>query len=107
MYIEEGQNIAIRISVWSISSKEHQEMLKLRLTDLADKVLVHLPGFLAVAIQTSTDGTSMVVYEQWISEEDATHAWSKNAETKRYLSKCEAIAMHTRQSYTMVHVVSL
>jgi heme-degrading monooxygenase HmoA len=57
------------ISTFTVSP-DQQEVLTRTLSETADRVLRHQPGFLGCSIEASFDGTRVVNHAHWRSEDD-------------------------------------
>jgi quinol monooxygenase YgiN len=91
------------INVFTVDPANQQRLVELwqRATD---EVMRHLPGFVSANVHRSLDGTKVVNYAQWESQEAFT-AMLQNSEARPYLTElseigtpapvlCEVVSVH-------------
>lgn len=91
------------INVFSVDPKNQQRLVELwqRATD---DVMRHLPGFISANVHRSLDGTKVINYAQWESQQAFT-AMLQNPEVSTYLNQlgdigtpapvlCEVVSVH-------------
>lgn len=91
------------INVFAVDTENQQRLVELwqRATD---DVMRHLPGFISANVHRSFDGTKVVNYAQWHSQE-AFAAMLENPEARPYLTElseigtpapvlCEVVSVH-------------
>jgi len=61
-------SIATLINVFTVRADRQRQLVDL-LAHATEEVMQHLPGFVAANIHASSDGTRVVNYAQWQSEE--------------------------------------
>lgn len=83
--IKKAKHITL-ISIKKLKAEDQPELIK-TLTELTEKVIEHLPGFISAKFYRSLDGTRVVNCAQWESREDWESAMMKNADVKPYLDK--------------------
>jgi quinol monooxygenase YgiN len=66
--IEKGNRILTLINVFTVEPENQEKLVKL-LTDATEETMKHLPGFISANIHRSFDGTRVVNYAQWESQE--------------------------------------
>jgi len=78
------------INVFTVDPADQQRLVELwqRATD---EVMRHLPGFVSANVHRSLDGTKVVNYAQWESE-DAFRAMLGHADTRAHLAELNEIA---------------
>jgi heme-degrading monooxygenase HmoA len=91
------------INVFAVDPKEQQHLVELW-QRAADELMRHLPGFVSASIHRSLDGTKVVNYAQWRSEESFRSMLTDQAagERLRALNElaspvpvlCEVISVH-------------
>jgi len=67
--IDTGHDVATLINVFTVTSDTQQPLVDL-LVEATEQVMRHRPGFVSAAIHVSLDGTRVVNYAQWSSNED-------------------------------------
>jgi quinol monooxygenase YgiN len=91
------------INVFTVEPEDQDRLVELwqRATD---NVMRHLPGFVSANVHRSLDGTKVVNYAQWESQEAFT-AMLQNPEARPYLAElaeigtpapvlCEVVSVH-------------
>jgi quinol monooxygenase YgiN len=81
---------ATLINVFSVEPEHAAELVGL-LHDATDEVMRHVPGFVSANIHLSTDGTRVVNYAQWESQE-AYAAMFADPTAREHMSKVAALA---------------
>lgn len=88
--ITTGGPVVTLVNVFTVLP-EHQHELADLLVTATEKVMRHLPGFVAANIHVSTDGVRVVNYAQWETAE-AFQAMLANPLAKEHMDQAAAIA---------------
>lgn len=88
--IATNTTLATLINVFTVHPDRQRQLVDL-LTAATDEVMRHQPGFVAANIHASTDGTKVVNYAQWESEE-AFHAMLANPNAQAHMGQAAEIA---------------
>jgi quinol monooxygenase YgiN len=101
--ITKGSSLVTLINTFITTPETQQEVLD-RLVDATDKEIAHLPGFVSANFHTSEDGTRIVNYAQWESQEHfkAMHA---NPGAAAHIGEIAAIAEFDFNLYDVVAVL--
>jgi heme-degrading monooxygenase HmoA len=67
--ISKDSDVITLINVFSVDPQQQQKLINM-LVDATEKVMRHLPGFIAANIHKSLDGKQVVNYAQWRSRKD-------------------------------------
>lgn len=89
------------INVFTVMPEKQQELVEVLIRAL-DQVLRHLPGYVSSNIHQSLDGTQVVDYAQWESQE-AFEAIFTNPAAMAHIQQAAAIATAAPQLYRVVH----
>lgn len=89
--IEQNSSYATLINVFTVEPARARELAQL-LATATDEVMQHLPGFRSANIHLSTDGTRVVNYAQWDSEE-AMAAMRANETAREHMTAAAQIAV--------------
>ena len=89
------------INVFTVMPEKQQELVEVLIRAL-DEVLRHLPGYVSSNIHQSLDGTQVVDYAQWESQE-AFEAIFTNPAAMAHIQQAAAIATAAPQLYRVVH----
>jgi quinol monooxygenase YgiN len=89
--IEQNNAYATLINVFTVEPDRANEVAALLRTATED-VMRHQPGFRSANIHVSTDGTRVVNYAQWDSEE-AFHAMLADPTTQQHMADAAALAI--------------
>lgn len=88
--IDAKSDVATLINMFEVEPAKQAELAKF-LSEAADKVFRHQPGFVSASIHCSLDGTRIVNYAQWRSKEDIDRV-VKNPEAQALSKQAAAIA---------------
>lgn len=88
--ITENAPVVTLINVFTVQPDRQRQLVDV-LTRATDDVMRHLPGFVAANFHASTDGTRVVNYAQWESEE-AFHAMLGDATAREHMDEASALA---------------
>jgi quinol monooxygenase YgiN len=89
--IEQNTGYATLINVFTVEPDRATELAAL-LRTATENVMLHQPGFRSANIHVSTDGTRVVNYAQWDSE-DAFSAMLANPTTQRHMADAAGLAI--------------
>ena len=78
------------INVFTVDPERATELAAM-LNDATETVMRHVPGFVSANIHVSTDGTRVVNYAQWESEE-ACHAMLADPAARDHMAPAAALA---------------
>ena len=67
--ISKDRKLLTLINVFTVDAEKQNELAEL-LVRATDETMQHLPGFISASIHRSVDGTRVVNYAQWQSQED-------------------------------------
>jgi quinol monooxygenase YgiN len=81
---------ATLINVFTVDPANAAQLAAL-LTEATDEVMQHQPGFVSANIHVSTDGTRVVNYAQWESQE-AFAAMQADPVAREHMSKAAGLA---------------
>lgn len=84
------QNVVTLINVFTVLPERQQELVDL-LASVTDEVMVGIAGFVSANIHASLDGTKVVNYAQWASEEHF-EAMLQSPVAGEHMAKASAIA---------------
>lgn len=82
--------VATLINVFSVQPDRQHELVDL-LVRATEEVMQHQPGFVAANIHASADGSRVVNYAQWESE-DAFHTMLDDPAAQEHMGQAAAIA---------------
>jgi len=100
--IRVGDQIVTLVNIFDVDASKQQELLDL-LNEGTEKVIKTRPGFVSVNILASVDGTRVINYAQWRSQDDLK-AIMGDAEVQAYAQKTAALAKAAPQVYRVVSV---
>jgi quinol monooxygenase YgiN len=100
--IRENDDTATVINVFDVDASKQQELLDV-LTEGAEQVMRHRPGFISVNLLASNDGTRVVNYAQWRNLDDV-RATMADPDAQAYAAKAGALAQATPHVYSVVSV---
>jgi len=100
--IRADDGTATVINVFDVDASKQQELIEV-LTEGAEKVMQHRPGFISVNLLASNDGSRVVNYAQWGSLDDVK-ATLANPDAQSYAKKAAALAEATPHVYSVVSV---
>lgn len=91
------------INVFTVTPERAPQLVRL-LEDATDTVMRHVPGFISANIHLSADGTRVVNYAQWESEE-AYRAMFSDATAREHMGRAAELAdAFDPHLYTVVSV---
>ena len=79
--IQEGTSTVTLVNVFTVDPKDQQRLVE-RWQQATEEVIRHLPGFISANVHRSLDGTKVINYAQWESQE-AFDAMRHNPEAAR------------------------
>lgn len=88
--IDTERSVITLINVYEVAPEKQAELAQL-LAEATETVMRHQPGFVSVNIHCSLDGTRVVNYAQWASEEDFERM-IKSPEAQAQLRRFGALA---------------
>jgi quinol monooxygenase YgiN len=100
--IRVGDEIVTLINIFDVEASNQQELIGI-LNEGAEKVFQHRPGFISVNLLASADGTRVVNYAQWRSQDDIK-ATMGDPEAQAYGKKAAGLATAAPQVYSVVSV---
>ncbi|EME57648.1 antibiotic biosynthesis monooxygenase family protein [Amycolatopsis decaplanina DSM 44594] len=90
------------VNVFTVNEKDQQPLLKI-LSGVTEGIIKSLPGFISANFHLSKDGTKVVNYAQWRSEEDF-RAMHRHPDLQDHIHQCRRLAsieqVHCRVAYT-------
>ena len=93
---------ATLINVFTVEPDRARQLVDL-LTKATEDVMQHIDGFISANIHLSTDGTRVVNYAQWRSEEHF-RAMHGNPKVHPHFADIRAIAVPEMHLYRLTHV---
>jgi quinol monooxygenase YgiN len=100
--IRVGDEPVTLVNVFDVDSAKQQELVDL-LIDGTEKVMQHRPGFVSVNLLASNDGTRVVNYAQWRSQDDV-RATMADPDVQGYARRAAELAQATPNVYSVVSV---
>jgi quinol monooxygenase YgiN len=100
--IRPGDEVVTFINVFDVDASRQQELIDL-LDEAAEKVIRNRPGFVSVNILASKDGTRVVNYAQWRSQDDIRAIMTDPA-AQDYARRSAELAKASPQVYSVVSV---
>src|SRR5437764_6327404 len=88
--IQVGAPVATLVNSFTVAPTRQRELVDL-LIRATEEVMQHQPGFVSANIHASSDGTRVVNYAQWESEQ-AFQAMLANPVAREHMDACSAIA---------------
>lgn len=88
--ISQGNQLITLINVFTVEPDKQQQVAN-DLAEATDKVMNKLPGFISANIHVSLDGTKVVNYAQWRSQEDF-EAMMQNPDVKPHMAQASELA---------------
>ena len=88
--ISTSANLITLVNVFTVEP-ENQERLTKLLQTATEQAIEHLPGFISANIHKSLDGTRVVNYAQWKTNEDF-EAMLRNPEASKHMQEAFKIA---------------
>ena len=101
--IQEGTSTVTLVNVFTVEPKDQLRLVE-HWQQATEEVIRHLPGFISANVHRSRDGTKVINYAQWESE-DAFDAMRHNPEAAAHLRTlgqigtpapvvCEVVSVH-------------
>jgi quinol monooxygenase YgiN len=87
--ISKENSVIHLISVIAVKPEDQQKLLNI-IIDLADNIMVDIPGFISVRLHNSIDKKQVIIYAQWKSRE-AWEAMVKNPKVHHHFRQIEEI----------------
>jgi quinol monooxygenase YgiN len=100
--IREGDQPVTLVNVFDVDAAKQQELVDL-LIEGTEKVVRHKPGFVSVNLLASKDGSRVVNYAQWRSQDDVS-ATMADPEVQGYARRAAELAKATPNVYSVVSV---
>jgi quinol monooxygenase YgiN len=100
--IHVGDEPVTLVNVFDVEADKQQELVDL-LIDGTEKVMQHRPGFVSVNLLASNDGTRVVNYAQWRSQDDVK-ATMADPDAQGYARRAAELAQTTPHVYSVVSV---
>jgi quinol monooxygenase YgiN len=100
--IRVGDEPVTVVNVFDVDAERQQELIDL-LVEGAEKVMQYRPGFVSVNLLASKDGTRVVNYAQWRSQEDVG-AVMADPEVQGYTRRAAELAQASPHVYSVVSV---
>lgn len=100
--IHVGNDPVTLINIFEVEASKQQELVGI-LNEGTEKVMRHRPGFVSVNILTSVDGTRVVNYAQWRTQDDVK-ATMADPEVQAYAKRAAEIANATPGVYSVASV---
>jgi len=88
--IAKEQDILTLVNVFTVKPDDQQTLVQL-LIDATEQTMEHLPGFISASIHKSQDGTKVVNYAQWRSQQDFD-AMRQHPKAKPHMVAAAALA---------------
>lgn len=89
-HIDADTQVLTFVNTFTVAPENLQKLLDI-LDEATTHVMRHRPGFVSASIHTSLDGTSVLNYAQWRSEEDFRAAL-RHPDAQPHFAACRAIA---------------
>ena len=101
--IEEGTSTVTLVNVFTVEPKDQQRLVE-HWQRATNEVICHLPGFISANVHRSLDGTKVINYAEWESQ-DAFSSMLHNPEAAAHLRElgqigtpapvvCEVVSVH-------------
>jgi heme-degrading monooxygenase HmoA len=101
--IQEGTSTVTLVNVFTVEPKDQLRLVE-HWQQATEEVIRHLPGFISANVHRSRDGTKVINYAQWESQ-DAFDAMRHNPEAAAHLRTlgqigtpapvvCEVVSVH-------------
>jgi quinol monooxygenase YgiN len=100
--IRVGDDPVTLINVFDVGAANQEALVDL-LTEGAEHVMRHRPGFVSVSVLASNDGSRVVNFAQWRSYEDVK-ATMADAEVQAFARRAAELAQATPHVYSVVSV---
>jgi quinol monooxygenase YgiN len=100
--IQIGEEPVTLLNVFDVDPSNQADLVRL-LTEGTENAIAHRPGFVSVNILASTDGTRVVNYAQWGSQDDLK-ATMADPEVQAYARRAAQLAQASPHVYSVVAV---
>lgn len=100
--IRTDDGLATFVNVFDVEPAKQQALVDV-LNEGVEKVISRLPGFVSVNILASKDGTRVINYAQWRSEEDIKGVMA-DPEAQSYAKKAADLATAEPKVYSVVAI---
>ena len=101
--IQEGTSTVTLVNVFTVEPKDQRQLVE-RWQHATEEVIRYLPGFISANLHRSLDGTKVINYAQWESQ-DALDAMRSNPEAAALLGElgqigapapvvCDVVSVH-------------
>jgi quinol monooxygenase YgiN len=100
--IRVGEEPVTLVNVFDVDASNQQELVEL-LIEGTERVMQHRPGFVSVNLLASKDGSRVVNYAQWRSQDDVS-ATMADPDVQGYARKAAELAKATPNVYSVVSV---
>jgi quinol monooxygenase YgiN len=100
--IQVGDEPVTLINVFDVDPSQQPDLVRL-LTEGTKRVIAHRPGFVSVNVLASTDGTRVVNYAQWRSQDDLKATMADPA-VQKYARETAQLAQASPHVYSVVAV---
>lgn len=101
--IRKGSAPLTLINVFTVDPEKQGDLVRL-LERATEEQIKHRPGFISVNIHASLDGTQVVNYAQWDSEDDL-RSMLADPEAQGHIKEISAIAQSAPQLYRVANVL--
>ncbi|GAB2991841.1 antibiotic biosynthesis monooxygenase [Amycolatopsis acidiphila] len=101
--ITTGADLVTLVNVFTVDPARQTELVD-SLEAATREIFVTMPGFRSANLHTSLDGTRVVNYAQWASEDEYRDAL-RRPEVREHLTKAMAIAEKVEPALYRVHSV--
>ena len=102
--IKQGSSVETLINTFTTTPETQQQVLDI-LIDTTEKDIAHLPGFISANFHKSADGTRVVNYAQWESE-DAWKAMLADPDAAAHIAEVRKLAQPDYNLYEVVRTFS-
>jgi quinol monooxygenase YgiN len=101
-HIAKDQPVVTMINTFTVEPKNQKQLVDL-LVEATQSVMCKQPGFVSASIHSSLDGTRVVTYAQWESQEQF-EAMLENPEVHPHFDQVRAIATPERNLYWVIYI---
>ncbi|GAA4781642.1 antibiotic biosynthesis monooxygenase [Actinomycetospora chlora] len=100
--IAAGTTVTTLINHFTVAPERQAELVAL-LEEATEEVIRHVPGFVSANLHASLDGTHVVNYAQWESQEALEGMWADPA-AREHMAAATAIATAEPRMYRVASV---
>lgn len=104
--ISKDNQVVTLVNVFTLNNTADQNQLVRVLEEATEKVMRHLDGFVSASIHKSLDGSKVVNYAQWKSQE-AFEAMLQNDKARSHMSKAYEISRPEPHLYKVASIHTL